>query len=853
MNTGREVVWLGIVLLLLMGWACSKAPLPTEKEVENVELEKDFSKVVISATDYGGQTLDSADVYWDGVSIGFTPLTKENVEPGIHSLRLQKQGFELYTESIAVDRSQSIYIEALLKNLSLNKGQLFITVDRDSVATVLSNNSNEIVDQFYEREKKYVLDPGGYFLRAERQGYRLFLKAIEVKTDSIVVQNIQLEKLENTELPDVVLAVADTGFIGQPVVVTWESNNAERLEIDFIENPGLRGKREIQFQTSGKKYIRATAHNNAGCLGILDSVFISNPVENPLLPPTIELGINPKKIKVTEAAAIKWESVNATSVSVDYVSNAGLDGAWQVSFSFPGTYEIKAYAYGPGGTAVDTDTLIVEAADNPTVDPPLITKFLVTPDSIEGGETAILQWEVSGEQVKIILDQGIGEVGAIGNNNVSPAVNTSYTLYATNSGGIVYKTVNLKVSHKEDPTIDQPFIKTFSVTPDSILLGETAVLHWEVTGENVKVMVDQNIGEVGLAGNQNVTPDINTIYTLSASNGGGMVSASVALKVGTEDDPVVKPPALEFTVDPKIAEFGAPISVSWNSNGYQVIMDQGIGLRGSSGTEDVYFANPGLKIFTAVAYGTNQTTTTKTDSVYINEPTAPELPIIFLAVVDSAEVGQPAQIEWHSQNADRVDVDYVQMPGLNGKTEVVFQSEGLREITATAYNQAGQVSVTKPIQVVNTEIQPQVVPIFITSAAKVAASHTDIPQVETNAGQAEVVQGGWYDVSANVWYDSGDSQENESFFIVLKDNNGNNYYPQDGNAGLYKVVPDDPGAPHVTERNAGLFYLNPGLVTVELHHYATISQDYPQFINDGDFTGAESVHVTGFMLEYKQP
>ncbi len=807
------------------------------------------------------------------------------------------------------------------------------------LSTVLSDNNNEIIDQFYEQEKNYVLDPGGYFLRAERQGYRLFLNAIEVKTDSIVVQNIQMEKLENTELPDVVLAVADTGFVDHPLVVTWDSKNAERIDIDYVENPGLRGKREIQFQSSGKKYIKATAHNNAGCAYTLDSVFVFNPVGNPQLPPTVKLEVSPKNIKVTESATIRWESTNATSVSVDYVNNAGFDGAWQVSFSFPGIYEIKAHAYGPGGTTVDTDTLIVEAADNPIVDPPVITKFSVSSDSIEAGETAVLEWEVSGDDVRIIIDQGIGEVGANGNKNVSPSVNTTYTLYATNDGGTVYETVNLKVAQKVDPTINPPSIKIFSVspdsiqngetavlqwevsgdaakiiidqgigevgasgkknvsppvnttytlyaingggsvhktidlkvaqkidptvnppsikifsvTPDSILRGETAILHWEVSGDNVEVLIDQSIGKVGLAGNQNVYPAVNTVYTLSASNGGGVVSESVELKVGQEDDPVLEPPVLDFSVNPENVEFGAPISVSWNSDGYQVIIDQGIGLRGPSGTEDVYFANPGLKIFTAVAYSTNQTITTKTDSVYINEPVTPELPILFLAVADSAEVGKPAQIEWHSQNADRVDVDYVTMPGLNGKTEIVFQSEGIREITATAYNRQGQVSVTKSIEVVAQEIQPQVVPIFISSNTTVAVSHPDIPQVETNVGQAEVVQEGWYDVSANVWYDSGDSQKNESFFIVLKDDNGNFYYPQDSNAGLFKVVPDDPGTPHVKERNTGLFYLNPGMVTVELHHYATISQDYPEFINDGAFIGPESLHVISFILEYKQP
>ena len=204
--------------------------------------------------------------------------------------------------------------------------------------------------------------------------------------------------------------------------------------------------------------------------------------------------------------------------------------------------------------------------------------------------------------------------------------------------------------------------------------------------------------------------------------------------------------------------------MSWQSNGTQVVIDQGIGVRGPSGNEEIYFENPGWKIFTAIAYGDNQTTTTKKDSVFVNEPQQPELPIIWLAVIDSVEVGNPALIEWHSQNAERVDVDYVQLPGLNGKAEVIFYSEGTRIITATAYNQAGQVTVVDTLEVVTRDIEEQVQPIYISSMAKVAAIHPTVPQVIENAGQAQVLHEGYYRITAAVWYNSGDYQKNESCF-----------------------------------------------------------------------------------------
>jgi len=349
--------------------------------------------------------------------------------------------------------------------------------------------------------------------------------------------------------------------------------------------------------------------------------------------------------------------------------------------------------------------------------------------------------------------------------------------------------VELKVTKKTEPEIEPPKIITFAVTPDSILQGETAILHWDVTGENVQVIIDQGIGEVGKTGNQNIAPEVDATYTLTASNSAGSASLSTYLRV----------------------------------------------------------------VFTAVAYGTSQEITTIVDSVFVNEPEQLESPIVFLAVVDSVEVGKPALIEWHSQNSDRVDVDYVQAPGLNGKAEVIFYSEGTREITATAYNQAGQATVTQQIEVVFSSIQQQVLPIYISSQSTVGAIHHSLPQVVKNAGHGVIVQGGYYQVNANAWYNSGDYQKNESFFIVIKDENGNYIYPQDRNAGLYKVVKDDAGAPHVKKRNAGLFYLNTGNFTIELHHYYTISNLYPQFIVGNSITGAESIQVISFELKYRQP
>ena len=597
MNDIRRAALFLILIFQVLIWGCSKAPFPTEGNGGDKKITETSGKIIISATNYAGETIDSAYVFWNCQFLGYTPLTYEKVPIGTHALRIQKSGFEIYSESIPIEDNRSVFVEALLKRLPLNKGQLLITIDQDSAISILANSQNGVVDLFYSREKSFVLDPGGYFLKTEKPGYQMVYVALEVKADSVMIKNIRLEKIDNPELPEIALAVPDSGLVNEPILISWESNKAEKIDIDYIENPGLSGKREIIFSIPGMRYIRAIARNGAGATTVVDSVFIFKPETPPGIAPDLE----------------------------------------------------------------------------------------------------------------------------------------------------------------------------FSIIQDSV-------------------------------------------------------------------------------------EYEQPVVVSWKSNGYQVIIDQGIGVRGPSGTEEIMFLNPGLKTFTAVAYSENGLMTIKKDQVLVKDPLKPKLPIVALAMVDSVQVGLPFSVEWQSQNANQVDVDYVQNPGLNGKAEIIFQSAGRRIISATAYNQEGLVTVVDTVEVVSVPPSlPQVNPIMITANAKVGAIHPQLSQVINNIGPATVTQEGYYRVSATVWYNSGDDQKNESFFIVISDEFNRKIYPKDPNAGSYKVVPDDPGAPHTAVRDAGLFYLGRGQVAIDLHHYYTISKQYPQFIVDGPINDAESVEVISFKLEYYQP
>lgn len=312
--------------------------------------------------------------------------------------------------------------------------------------------------------------------------------------------------------------------------------------------------------------------------------------------------------------------------------------------------------------------------------------------------------------------------------------------------------------------------------------------------------------------------------------------------------PPADAPSLSFSVVSDTVEYGKAVLIEWHSNGFQVIIDQGVGTRGPVGSEEVLFSNPGNKVFTATAYSHDNLLTIKQDSILVKEAAAPILPVIMLSTTSLVTVNASAKITWFSQNADYLVVDYIDNPDSQGSKEITFSTPGLRIVTATAYNQSGYVSSTDTIEVV----EPQVTwvdDIIISAEIGVRADKGEAGMVKRDSGIFEIETSGKYQIVTEVWYNSGDSQLNESFYLQVRDHSDYLFLPENSNSGIYKVVPDDPGTPHAASRESGVFDLSRGTHAIDILHYAKISNYYPQLLN-GPITGPESVKILGFRLVY---
>ena len=828
----RRIIVLLMGILIIMSIGCSKAPVDTDNNIDDLD-ENDWGSVIVTAVDVNGVSVESVKIYLNGNLVGTTPIKIDSIAYGVHTLRAQKEGFEIYTESMSVDNNLLINKEIVLKRAPLNTGQLMITVNVDSVKTTVTDNLDCVLEQSYDQEIYVTLESGGYFIRCEKSGYELVLKAVWVKTDSVTVENIVMQRVNRINLPQIVVSVPEHGFVDQPVLISWESSNATRVDIDYVENPGLFGKREVRFQTAGYHYVNAIAHNGVGQASASDTIYIEQLSTDA---PEISLSISPDRIYVNQVATIKWNSKNATEVAVDYVTNPGLSGQWQERFYHSGEIVVRAFAYGPGGVVEARDTLQVDerTAMAPTIE------INLDLGEVEVNQPVMMTWNsTNARDVDVDFVENPGFSGQQEISFTTPGTKI-IRAHAYGQGGEAHDadTIFVKPSAVLKPSIQ------LKVSPEQVSVNQEVVISW--SSENAYRVDVDFVSNPGLSGQWKTSFSQAGEIIINARAYGAAETAHDADTLVVSSD---LPPELVFEVNPGRVNFGEPATLSWRSNGVRVVIDQGVGTRGLIGTEDYYAKNPGMKYFTAIAYSRNGLTTVRQDSLLVVEVDDPIIPVISLSVVDSVKVGEPATIEWRSWKADRVDVDYIPGAGLNGKSEIVFNSPGLREITAFAFNQDGQSSATDTVIVVAEKVAPQVASIILPTTVAVCAFHPTIPRIVENAASADVLTAGYYRIVVGSWYNSGDSQKNESYYVTVTNSNGETT-PEDPNAGLYKVVPDEPGPPHTSERDAGIFYLPEGNNSINVMHYYLIADQYPQFVVDGPITSYESIHLLYFKLEF---
>jgi hypothetical protein len=284
-----------------------------------------------------------------------------------------------------------------------------------------------------------------------------------------------------------------------------------------------------------------------------------------------------------------------------------------------------------------------------TLKPPVVKLFDVNPPSITQGQTATLQWDVSGVK-SVSIDQGIGATSSVGTQSVAPTTSTTYTLSATNATGSTTSSATVTVTPKSPPVIT-----SFIANPGSITAGQSSTLQWNVTGAT-SVTIDQGIGTVSSTGTVPITPIKGITFSLVAINSAGSTTATATVTVAMAGPPIIK----DFSLDPHIVYAGKTSTLQWDvMEATSVSIDQGIGTVCPVGT--LIVSPPVLTMYTLTA-GNSSSSTTKTAYIVVipsDQSAMVETTVVIPANQSStgestavtpanqSAIGEPTAPSWH--------------------------------------------------------------------------------------------------------------------------------------------------------------------------------------------------------------
>ena len=245
--------------------------------------------------------------------------------------------------------------------------------------------------------------------------------------------------------------------------------------------------------------------------------------------------VNSVSIPFGGSATLSW-IVFGDTTSAD-ISGVGAvsDPSGTITVSPAATTNYQLTAVGPVGNSIRVITVTVLPPPPPTV------TFSVSPSSYIRPGQATLSWTVQGVSVSDIdINEGVGDVLPItvfdefgvgrGSIIVNPNISRTYTITAKNFGGAQGSQTTKSVI----VTVYEPTVANISAIPNPITVGQQTNLQWTVTGDANEAFISPPVtatGEVLLASNANVSPNVTTRYTLTADGPGGFDEAFVDVKV----------------------------------------------------------------------------------------------------------------------------------------------------------------------------------------------------------------------------------------------------------------------------------------------------------------------------------
>ncbi|MEM7333085.1 MAG: hypothetical protein AAF490_13430, partial [Chloroflexota bacterium] len=198
--------------------------------------------------------------------------------------------------------------------------------------------------------------------------------------------------------------------------------------------------------------------------------------------------------------------------------------------------------------------LIGTEVGNPE-NPPFITFFEAPTNEIELGNSVTISWGYQNDVTAVTLEPS-GTMLADGSGAVvNPTETTTYKLTITNSYGTDTAEFTINVVEATDP----PVINSFTVSEDRVPEGTSTTLSWDVEGVATTLSITPNIGDVTGLSSIEVSPTVDTTYTLTAVNSKGTVDEAVSIVY------VLAPQITSFSADSNTIDEGNGTTLNWTT------------------------------------------------------------------------------------------------------------------------------------------------------------------------------------------------------------------------------------------------------------------------------------------------
>jgi hypothetical protein len=334
---------------------------------------------------------------------------------------------------------------------------------------------------------------------------------------------------------------ASSGSIGYngSVTISWSTTNANTLTSNFGDTR-LNGSRTFRNQTSSRTF-RITATNETGSRSASTFVSVASPIT-----PSINLSLSPSSILYNGSTTLTWSSTNATSVVSSNFGATDVNGSITLTNQTQSrTFSITVRS-ADGVQRTESVSLSVASQIIPTI------TLTASPSSIISGESTTLTW--SSTNATSVVSSNFGATDVNGSTvRTNQTQSTNYNITVASADG-TQRTANASLTVDSIPLPTA----TISASPSSVDYNGSTTVTWSTSNAT---SLSSNFGETALSGSKtftNLTQD--DVYTITATNTSGSVSASANVSVGA-------PPKTLLTLNasPESIGNGGSTTLTWST------------------------------------------------------------------------------------------------------------------------------------------------------------------------------------------------------------------------------------------------------------------------------------------------